>query len=649
VPEVRAHLAAVVSELVRDYDVDGVHLDYVRYPNRHYDSTEGGFVVSGDPVYGAAIGTWSAGATRTANLGSHPVGDDVTAALNATFAQTDLTSAYFNVGLEVAAPTIVGVGTWQLGGHLTRDSGVTCVTCHAVHGAQDDSDRTIAWPAGNTADAPYANFLAIEQQPDTKSYNGSGGVPDRTVSSGYGDYNTLCEECHNAAPGPLYVGIVDHAVDPGNSGYTHPLDGIVPSALDWAGAWATATGWPQGNFTVFATGDPDGQPAICESCHVAHPAANLTGETLREDVNTGAAAYILRDDVVGLCGNCHTTAKTGHHPIGIPYDSSGVAAQLANVTGDNTDTLACVTCHTGAHNWSGPNLIALDAGWIPADNGRSVLDTQVVDAVNDSMSQTCINCHDEIDGDAATKTPGLTLIAGEPEYQAHGVATHYLGDIGVTPAALNAELSPDFTDLYTNLTTANWLGYPGASTNTAWSRWRTGTTNGVAVVCESCHELEPDKNNSTIVTTAPGGHLLLAEFKEGQNGNEADAGDSDGRDNFCEYCHNPDGTHPMTSDIVDRTGVALDIDLAKDWLQAPPANTVTWGGAGTGIMSCDSCHQVHEANTESTNMILEAISGDVGNAKTGTVADGTDTFTSWFADGNKGNAHQTFCNYCHGY
>jgi uncharacterized lipoprotein YddW (UPF0748 family) len=37
VPEVREHLVEVVAEIVRGYDVDGVHLDYVRYPNRHYD------------------------------------------------------------------------------------------------------------------------------------------------------------------------------------------------------------------------------------------------------------------------------------------------------------------------------------------------------------------------------------------------------------------------------------------------------------------------------------------------------------------------------------------------------------------------------------------------------------------------------------
>lgn len=36
VPEFRRHMASVVSELVRMYDIDGIHLDYIRYPNKAY-------------------------------------------------------------------------------------------------------------------------------------------------------------------------------------------------------------------------------------------------------------------------------------------------------------------------------------------------------------------------------------------------------------------------------------------------------------------------------------------------------------------------------------------------------------------------------------------------------------------------------------
>lgn len=36
-PEVRHHLLRVIEEIVAEYDIDGVHMDYVRYPNIHYD------------------------------------------------------------------------------------------------------------------------------------------------------------------------------------------------------------------------------------------------------------------------------------------------------------------------------------------------------------------------------------------------------------------------------------------------------------------------------------------------------------------------------------------------------------------------------------------------------------------------------------
>ena len=36
IPEVRNHVASVVEELTRRYDVDGVHLDYIRYPEPEY-------------------------------------------------------------------------------------------------------------------------------------------------------------------------------------------------------------------------------------------------------------------------------------------------------------------------------------------------------------------------------------------------------------------------------------------------------------------------------------------------------------------------------------------------------------------------------------------------------------------------------------
>ena len=41
IPEVRAHTIAVVKEIVDNYNVDGVHLDYIRYPNSNFDYSAG--------------------------------------------------------------------------------------------------------------------------------------------------------------------------------------------------------------------------------------------------------------------------------------------------------------------------------------------------------------------------------------------------------------------------------------------------------------------------------------------------------------------------------------------------------------------------------------------------------------------------------
>ncbi len=36
-PQVREHLLNVIEEIIENYQIDGLHLDYVRYPNNHYD------------------------------------------------------------------------------------------------------------------------------------------------------------------------------------------------------------------------------------------------------------------------------------------------------------------------------------------------------------------------------------------------------------------------------------------------------------------------------------------------------------------------------------------------------------------------------------------------------------------------------------
>ncbi len=472
------------------------------------------------------------------------------------------------------------------------------------------------------------------------------------MAAGYGSYNSLCEECHNGAVSGDYtvIGGATYTRDPGATGYTHPLDGITPNSNSWVTAFPGAglTAWPAGDPAVFTQMTP---VPICESCHVAHPAANDTAAADRNDVEAGAAAYILRDTLAGICANCHTSAASpsDHHPVGITYDGSDVN-YLANAGGAG-DVLSCNTCHSdsGGHNWSNTSAVGLDTAWVPSNNARNFT-TPALDAVAASMSQTCMDCHFGADGDATTYSP--TMHDGssttEPGYTYLGEGTHYLGNttqIGsVMENATGAgSLNPQLTGVYTTPGLLWPTSIAGAS-GSGWSRFRQVAAGSAAIiVCESCHELEPDKNNSN------GSHLLLANFLDGTNGGSD--GTADGRDDFCEACHLPEGTHPMTGDTVDRTGSGLDIDVAgKAWLTDPGANPPTWD-AGNEYLSCDGCHQVHDANTASANFILEA-PGTAANMATtdfsGSAANAT-ILVPHYVDGDKGPSHEAFCQYCHGY
>jgi hypothetical protein len=296
-----------------------------------------------------------------------------------------------------------------------------------------------------------------------------------------------------------------------------------------------------------------------------------------------------------------------------------------------------------AHNWTtdDTNGFALDGGWVPADNGRNA--TPATDATNADMSQTCWDCHIDIynGGGAAEPTYSPTLndgIAGETEFQQHGYGTHFMGDTLIAIGGMAAALSPSNVEVYT--LGEPWIvGIQGA-TGTGWSRYKTGAT--VFIVCESCHELEPDKNN------AAGGHLLLANYIEGQNGNN---GDADGADDFCQACHKPAGTHPLTGETVDRTNAALSTGPAG-WLVAP-TNGPTMAADD---LSCDSCHQPHDANTNSANFILDFPDAGSGAGTIGVeptpaniVGPNAANWAPQIVDGEDGGAHNAFCQECHNY
>lgn len=608
------------------------------HTNRHYVNntlSQGGTVTPG---------TWGAAQAGAGNPGSHPVGTDVTGDVFGTVGNSPISIAQ---DMRVVRSTTVD--GWVLGGHTMAAGGVTCVTCHAAHGIQDDATTTTGTKP-TASFIPAVNFLAVEQASTTFTV----GSTSRSVANGSGDYNALCEACH----GGQMVGTttdgsaLNHNINPGDvDTFTHPVDDF-GAANTGVGVAAFPTSWP--TTTITAT-NVDPVP-ICESCHATHP----TADAARADLNNaGGAAYILRDDMTAFCTRCHasTTQFTGHHPIGKTYNSSGVSYLTGHVTGAASDVLSCYTCHQGAHNWVEAGMPAVTSGWIPAGNGKSA--TKATDQFNADMSKTCMDCHyTMVGGDTARTTDptfgashGLTGL--EAAYQTDGTASHYVGLVHAggpwqsttAPAGTGANME------------GNWVSTNYAGASNGWSRFG-GTSGTKVLVCESCHELEPDKNYDT--------RLLLSQYTEGLNGAETGSVIA-GRDDFCEACHGvPTGTHAVTGQVVGRTGATLSTGAAA-WLRGTVLGYAT---LGSNALSCDGCHQPHNANTNSGTFILDAPESVTINATSylsvaaGT-AEGTEpsvsssnptyletttsggyTSTTWQG---RGGQYTAYCDQCHTY
>ena len=200
--------------------------------------------------------------------------------------------------------------------------------------------------------------------------------------------------------------------------------------------------------------------------------------------------------------------------------------------------MTCGTCHTSAHDWKAPGEAGLDPLWKPANNGRRP--SQAEDMYNPDMSKSCMDCHYGMDGDAASVNPTMgtaqTVIDTADKEFVHyqkvdrGNGTHYIGLIHEGQGA--DWFQKPLLDIFDS--TRSWRSQRqelAAGLADGWARF-----GGVAqqesrvLVCESCHELEPDRNGGFR-------HLLLAPYEEGKNGYDEYPGDRDGRDILCESCH----------------------------------------------------------------------------------------------------------------
>lgn len=563
---------------------------------------------------------------RYGNMGSHPVGTDITG---------DVTVAGNSPITFPAQATLVMNATannWGLGGHLSTDGdtgGVNCTTCHAVHGIQADTGETTP-PADQI---PTANMLLFTQASTGDEGEGSG----RSVANGNGGYNRFCEECHTGTD-PTGYGMANSNPNPGGTIYTHPVDEM--NAQYDAGVTAFPANWPVGGGMTAGTNVTP--IPICESCHTPHPTANNPN---RASILANAGPFILRDAPGTVCGQCHTGTFAGHHPVGIDVSTALGATGAANylTTGfTNMGTvLSCNTCHigAGAHNWAASGGgIGLNPNWRPANNGRDFTTPRNDQFVGTGTgtayytSTTCMDCHL---AQTASVNPSDGTVTGEAEFQNHGNGTHYVGSFASAFFAVQTLRGVTGTPtINVSSSTDTW---PAGG----WSRFG-GTSAAPVLVCESCHELEPDKNGGSA-------HALLQPYVEGL------AAQQDYAD-LCEGCHGvPAGTHPQTTDIVGRTGVALSTGAAA-WLRTnAPTNfsgTSTWG---TNEMSCDSCHQPHSGPDTAGTLIIEGPAANVTGGSTvavtlggvagngGTVANRVNQATGALPNFSR------FCDQCHSY
>jgi len=637
---------------------------------------------------GGAIGAWATSNLGNANPGSHPVGTNITGEMDAsasTINGSTITGdspiiAFTSVWMQLFdnptgaldATYADSTGVWNLGRHTATsitgnvpgtgiNGGVVCVSCHAIHGVQNDESANADMLSGVGGAAfdfnPNTNLLAYPQ-----SYGLIGGM---NVANGKNQAGTiptngrdgLCESCHvggqAAATGGAFALQVwvsgggsaaytgTYKPNPGATDFSHPIDDAAISNDSYVTQFPT--NWPSGSA------DADGP--ICESCHVPHPARALVvisggrGDVIGP-INTpagtaGAGQYILRDDAFEICNDCHQyniAAAFTHHPTGTmngltgtlatPWDlRSGTGSQAGadQAIGNGDARLSCNDCHgsgRGAHNWGGAGQAGMEPDWWPVNNGRTATDVQSDElAQSAGQSATCELCHYALRGVAGGTPTMPTSWANETEFTTVGVGTHFLGNVN-TGAITFANGRTDAGTL--NVTTGAWP-------KGGWSRWGT-TVAGAHLVCESCHELEPDKNEQA-------SKLLLYFYREAADqtaGVGRGVGQNLTQSYFCEGCHshNPGGTisHPMTGDNVTRTSANLATtnrctsgavpaynQLINTYTPKAKPNGAAYTTAagygtfpGSNMMNCDSCHQVHDSATNSRTYILDAPEDYVG-------------------------------------
>jgi predicted CXXCH cytochrome family protein len=556
-------------------------------------------------------------------IGSHPLGNDVYGDSSDPGNSPVTVGQGYEPGKSSLDRPYVDKGTGRhlLGGHLINGgsgTGITCVTCHAVHGTVDD---------GTQVSIPE-DLLSIAQ-------GVQGNLPEKLSGDGFiangGEGTTsgngLCESCHGVSP---------ETWNPGGTLYSHPVNGQGHNIIQDIAA--IPLGWPYS-----AKLGPSGTPSpLCETCHRAHGAA--------------AGSHILRAEESLFCENCHKSTIPGHHPVGVGLlTESGMAdPEIGNGDGD----LTCSDCHaaSGGHNWPDQGMPGLDPDWEPdtsgnpvySDNGRKALAALTAGSralVLENTSKECLDCHTEGESrQSPTRFQSHDNSSPYDDYEDMGDGTHWLGN--TTIDWLNGEMNDEPFDART-----------GKWGNGGYSRFA-GTEADLEVVCESCHSLRPPWNDGYTIQTENVTSLLLHDSYEGMDEDDSE---------LCEGCHGHDPhsatSHPMTGDVVSKaddmggnpntlisfgqTRSTVSTSSAPSFMNENALDNATIPGANR--MNCDSCHQVHNANTYAGTWILELTPSELA---AGTFPSPTGILygDAYNLDGNSwNNNYQELCYNCHAY
>jgi predicted CXXCH cytochrome family protein len=391
-------------------------------------------------------------ALNTIGTGTHPVGTTADAGLEgqqdihiesaersgALRTNTIVSNVLYDMGIGTGMGGINPIRTDAgIGTHLTSydTGGVTCQTCHKVHGAPRGVGNT--WQRGatgnvgsysGTTDRVYlaasddgdANILAIENDSNGGTVNNQGSsnwlYPTGKMARTASDYNDLCIDCHETTPsvGKNWKTVDNNAIRTTADGDgtivldSHPVnlaaDGVSESGFDltvqdpnwngkngnWTNArWAGANGAlgddnfvAVGRFRGPGQGTATRSEIVCLTCHAIH------------DGEPGTP--ILRSRTKDFCSDCHTLSIGGvSHPVGygsamrdnpdaavwpngdnLPmsdYYTGGVATKSFKRSIDSITDMACFTCHAAHDGMDGFML-----------------------RVTDDNSRICTGCHTDL-------------------------------------------------------------------------------------------------------------------------------------------------------------------------------------------------------------------------------------------------------------